>query len=95
MRKGCGNYAAIVLSKCKEPVAILLAFEHKTKSFQIKSVGTDQYTVIEQSGNYPNWQIAFKVQKIGLFSDSGNRNLMNFMKHKRAQWRHNRKILQA
>ena len=49
---------------------ILIAFcEHKTsnhKSFQ-KTVGIDRSTLIEQSG----------IRKIGLISDSGNRNLIN------------------
>ena len=59
-----------------------------TKSYQ-RSVETDRYTLIEQSGNYPNWQVALKYWEIGSFSDSGNRNLMNLwsiMEHNRAQW---------
>ena len=53
---------------------LVLAFE-ATKSFQ-KSVGTDSYTLIEQSGNF--------------ILDADNKNFMNLwsiIEHKRAQWR--------
>ena len=45
-------------------VAILLNTKSATSQ---KSVGTEQRTLIEQSGNYPNWQVTLKFSALGCF----------------------------
>ena len=47
-------------------LAVLLNTKPATKSFQ-KFVGTVQYTPIEQSGSYPNWQVALKLTALSSF----------------------------
>ena len=63
--EGCGDHAGIIVSTmqgtCSSFASNFVNTKPATKSFQ-RSVETDRYTLIEQSGNDPNWQIAVSLK---------------------------------